>query len=79
MTYVAMPNPGLCRIDISMHAAYGIVAATCAKLCTAAGEELEQIQLLLGQVSVQTTERDLGTKQDLVHAPNNEIKVKVAI
>jgi integrase len=39
---------------------------TCAKLCRAAGGELEQIQLLLGHASVQTTERYLGTKQDLV-------------
>src|SRR6202166_2490406 len=42
---------------------------TFAKLCRAAGGELEQIQLLLGHASVQTTERYLGTKQDLVHAP----------
>jgi integrase len=30
---------------------------TCARLCRAAGGELEQIQFLLGHVSVQTTER----------------------
>jgi site-specific recombinase XerD len=41
---------------------------TCAKLCRAGGGELEQIQLLLGHASVQTTERYLSTKQDLVHA-----------
>jgi integrase len=51
---------------------------TCAKLCRAAGGELEQIQLLLGHASVQTTERYLGTKQDLVHAPNDGIKLRVA-
>jgi site-specific recombinase XerD len=50
---------------------------TCAKLCRAAGGELEQIQMLLGHASVQTTERYLGTKQDLVHAPNDGIKLRV--
>jgi integrase len=50
---------------------------TCAKLCRAAGGELEQIQLLLGHASVQTTERYLGTKQDLVHAPNDGIRLRV--
>jgi integrase len=50
---------------------------TCAKLCRSGGGELEQIQLLLGHASVQTTERYLGTKQDLVHAPNDAIKLRV--
>jgi integrase len=52
---------------------------TCAKLCRAAGGELEQIQLLLAHASVQTTERYLGTRQDLVHAPNDGIKLRVAV
>jgi site-specific recombinase XerD len=51
---------------------------TCAKLCRAAGGQLEQIQLLLGHASVQTTERYLGTKQDLVHPPNDGIKLTLA-
>jgi integrase/recombinase XerD len=50
-----------------------------AKMCRAAGGELEQIQLLLGHASVQTTERYLGTKQDLVNAPNDGIKLRVAV
>jgi site-specific recombinase XerD len=50
---------------------------SCAKMCRAAGGELEQIQLLLGHASVQTTERYLGTKQDLVHAPNDGIRLRV--
>jgi integrase len=41
--------------------------------------ELEQIQMLLGHASVQTTERYLGTKQDLVHAPNDVIKLRVVV
>jgi integrase len=52
---------------------------TCAKSCRAAGGELEQIRMLLGHASVQTTERYLGTKQDLVHEPNDGIKPKLAV
>ena len=51
---------------------------TCAKLCRAAGGELEQIQMLLGHASVQTTERYLGTKQDMANAPNDAIKLRVS-
>ena len=55
------------------------VVSSCAKLCRAAGGELEQIQMLLGHASVQTTERYLGIRQDLVHAPNDGIKLRVAL
>ena len=44
---------------------------TCARLCHQAGGELEQIQFLLGHVSVQTTERYLGCKQRLRNAVND--------
>jgi integrase len=40
----------------------------CARLCHGAGGELEQIQLLLGQAFVQTTERYIGCRQDFREA-----------
>ena len=46
---------------------------TCARLCHLAGGELEQIQFLLGHVSVETTERYLGCKQRLSHAVNDNL------
>jgi site-specific recombinase XerD len=46
---------------------------TCARLCHESGGELEQIQFLLGHVSVQTTERYLGCKQRLREAVNDRI------
>jgi integrase len=46
---------------------------TCARLCHQAGGELEQIQFLLGHVSVQTTERYLGCKQRFRNAVNDRI------
>ena len=44
---------------------------TCAKLCHSSGGELEQIQFLLGHVSVLTTERYLGCKQNLEEPVND--------
>jgi integrase len=46
---------------------------TCARLCHAARGEFEQIQFLLGHVSVETTERYLGCKQRLRSAVNDHI------
>ena len=43
---------------------------TCAKLCHINGGELEQIQFLLGNASVLTTERYLGCKQNLEEPVN---------
>ena len=51
---------------------------TCARLCHEAGGELEQIQFLLGHVSVQTTERYLGCKQRLRNAVNDNIGLEPA-
>jgi len=50
---------------------------TCARLCHQAGGELEQIQFLLGHVSVQTTERYLGCKQRLTNAVNDNIGLEL--
>src|SRR5580704_8966719 len=51
---------------------------SCARLCRAAGGELEQIQFLLGHVSVQTTERYLGCTQRISSAVNDRIGIELA-
>jgi integrase len=48
---------------------------TCARLCYAAGGELEQIQFLFGHVSIQTTERYLGCEQRIQDAVNDKIGI----
>lgn len=50
---------------------------TCAKLCRKAGGELEQVQMLLGHASILTTERYLGTEQNLAHAVNDGIGLEL--
>jgi integrase len=49
---------------------------SCARLCHGAGGELEQIQFLLGHVSVQTTEKYLGCKQRSRGAVNDQIGIE---
>lgn len=49
---------------------------TCARLRQAAGGELEQIQLLPGHVSIQTTERYLGRNQRIRSAVNDRIGIE---
>jgi site-specific recombinase XerD len=64
--------------EAAINCGIGVIAPhdlrrTCARLCHQAGGELEQIQFLLGHVSVQTTERYLGCKQRLQNAVNDQI------
>jgi integrase len=46
---------------------------TCAKLCRKNGGDLEQIKFLIGHSSIQTTERYLGSEQDIEIAVNDNL------
>lgn len=54
------------------------VRRSCARLCQQAGGDLQQIQMLLGHVSIQTTERYLGSQQRIRLAVNDRIGIEPA-
>jgi site-specific recombinase XerD len=64
-----------CRLGISKLAPHDL-RRSCARFCHDSGGELEQIQFLLGHVSVQTTEKYLGCKQRLRGAVNDRIGIE---
>lgn len=63
------------RADIEKLAPHDL-RRTCARLCHLAGGELDEIQFLLGHVSIQTTERYLGCKQKLRCAVNDMLGIE---
>jgi site-specific recombinase XerD len=62
------------NVNISQLAPHDL-RRSCARLCHNSGGELEQIQFLLGHVSVQTTERYIGCKQRLRIAVNDNLGI----
>jgi integrase len=64
-----------CRIDSALCAEVRDhrLRRTCAKLCRKNGGDLEQIKFLLGHSSIQTTERYLGSEQDMEIAVNDNL------
>jgi site-specific recombinase XerD len=63
------------RIGVAKPAPHDL-RRSCARLCQEAGGELQQIQMLLGHVSIQTTERYLGSKQLIRCAVNDRISIE---
>jgi integrase len=63
------------KLGLSQVAPHDLMRS-CAKLCHRSGGELDQIQFLLGHVSVQTTERYLGCKQRIRGAVNDHIGIE---
>jgi site-specific recombinase XerD len=63
------------RLGVSKLAPHDL-RRSCARLCHDSGGELEQIQFLLGHVSVQTTEKYLGCKQRFRQAVNDHLGIE---
>lgn len=63
----------VCGLDVAAHD----LRRTFAKLARNGGGRLEQIQLSLGHASIKTTERYLGTEQDLTDAPGDYLGLRL--
>lgn len=63
------------RLGVSKLAPHDL-RRSCARFCHDSGGELEQIQFLLGHVSVQTTEKYLGCKQRFRQAVNDRLGIE---
>jgi hypothetical protein len=72
-------SKAICKRIGMDHLAPHDLRRTCARLCHSAGDELEQIQFLLGHASVQTTERYIGCRQKFRDAVNDRFKISLAI
>ncbi len=66
------------RLGISKLAPHDL-RRSCARFCHDSGGELEQIQFLLGHISVQTTEKYLGCKQRLRQAVNDRLGIEPVV
>ena len=60
------------EIEIERFGAHDL-RRSCAKLCRKSGGDLEQIKFLLGHSSIQTTERCLGSEQEIAIAVNDSL------
>jgi len=63
----------LCGFDLAAHD----TRRTYAKLAEQGGADLRQISLSLGHASIKTTERYLGTEQNLVDAPCDRLGLRL--
>jgi integrase len=64
------------RIGIERFDAHNL-RRTCAKLCRKSGGDPERIKVLYGHSSTHTTERYLGSEQDLTIAVNDNLSSEV--
>ena len=72
--YILRQHATAIGLDLAPHDA----RRTFAKLARLGGAEIDQIQLSLGHASIATTERYLGTEQDLQDAPCDRLGLKLS-